>query len=87
MKKTTLVIVLLWIVLAALAANIVMTLKFRSEQDAASLPCAAIPTRFVMEYPDCADKLLRSMNVTKLQIRSTRQPGRLSSGYGSETIQ
>ena len=88
MKRETLAIVLLWIVLAALAANIVMTLKFRSELTSKpSLPCAAIPTQFVMEHPDCADKLLRSMNVTKLQIRSTRQPGRLNSGYGSERIQ
>ena len=88
MKRETLAIVLLWIVLAAVAANIAMTLKFRSEQETKpSLPCAAIPTGFVMEYPDCADKLLKSMNVTKLQIRSARHPGRFDSGYGSETIQ
>ena len=88
MKKTTLAIVLLWIVLAAVAANIVMTLKFRSEKETKpSLPCAAVPTRFVVEHPDCADKLLRSMNVTKVQIRSAGRPGGLNSGYGSERIQ
>ena len=88
MKKTTLTIVLLWIVLAAVAANIVMTVKFRSEHETKpSLPCAAIPTQFVMEYPDCTDKLLRSMNVTKLKIRSVKQSGRFGSGYGSNTTQ
>ena len=88
MKKTTLVIVLLWIVLAAVAANMVMTLKFRSELTSTpSLPCAAVPTRFVMEYPECADKLLRSMNVTKVQIRSIEQPSRLEPADDSKTIQ
>jgi hypothetical protein len=33
-----------------------------------SLPCGAIPTRFVMEEPECADKLLRSMNVTNVRV-------------------
>jgi hypothetical protein len=32
------------------------------------LPCGAIPTRFVMEEPECADKLLRSMNVTNVRV-------------------
>ena len=75
MKKATLTIVLLWIVLAAVAANTVMTLKPRSSQSCdASLPCAAIPTRFVVEHPDCADKLLRSMNVTNVRVRSVAEP-------------
>ena len=74
MKKATLTIVLLWIVLAAVAANTVMTLKPRSSQSCdASLPCAAIPTRFVVEHPDCADKLLRSMNVTNVRIQPVGQ--------------
>ena len=33
-----------------------------------SLPCQAVPTRFVIEEPDCANKLLRSMNVTNVRI-------------------
>ena len=32
------------------------------------LPCRAVPTRFVMEEPECANKLLRSMNVTNVHI-------------------
>ncbi len=33
-----------------------------------SLPCQAVPTRFVIEEPECTDKLLRSMNVTTVRI-------------------
>jgi hypothetical protein len=33
-----------------------------------SLPCGAIPTRFVMEEPECADRLLRLMNVTDVRV-------------------
>jgi hypothetical protein len=33
-----------------------------------SLPCGAVPTRFVIEEPECADRLLRSMNVTNVHI-------------------
>ena len=74
MRKATLAIVLLWIVLVGVAANLGITLKCRSRQEAGpSLPCAAIPTRFVMEHPDCADKLLRSMNVTNVRVRSAGQ--------------
>ena len=32
------------------------------------LPCRAVPTRFVMEEPECANKLLRSMNITNVRI-------------------
>ena len=33
-----------------------------------SLPCQAIPIRFVMKEPECANKLLMSMNVTNTRI-------------------
>ena len=36
------------------------------------LPCGAIPIGFVMEEPECADKLLRSMNVTNVRILSPK---------------
>ncbi len=35
-----------------------------------SLPCQAVPTRFVIEEPECAIKLLRVMNVTNVHISS-----------------
>lgn len=34
----------------------------------APLPCGAIPIQFVLEEPECANKLLRSMNVTNVHI-------------------
>ena len=34
----------------------------------ASLPCASIPTRFVLEQPECAQKLLEAMNVTNVRV-------------------
>ena len=33
-----------------------------------SLPCAAIPTRFVMDEPVCAQKLIEAMNVTNVRV-------------------
>ena len=35
-----------------------------------SLPCGAIPTRYIIEEPTCANKLLRAMNVTNVHILS-----------------
>lgn len=35
-----------------------------------ALPCPAIPTRFVLDDPQCADKLLRAMNVTDVRVLS-----------------
>jgi hypothetical protein len=32
------------------------------------LPCAAIPTQYVIEEPEYTNKLLRSMNVTNVRI-------------------
>jgi len=43
--------------------------EFRESNDKRSdLPCAAIPTRFVLDDPECADKLLRAMNVTNVRV-------------------
>ncbi len=57
-----------------LAMNGVMTYRILEmlDDDAPalrhSLPCAAIPVRFVMDDPVCADKLVRSMNITNVRI-------------------
>jgi hypothetical protein len=37
--------------------------------------CDAIPTRLILEDPQCADKLLRAMNITKVRISSREKPG------------
>jgi len=33
-------------------------------------PCLAIPTRFILEEPECAEKLVRAANVTNVKILS-----------------
>jgi len=33
-----------------------------------TLPCQAIPVRFAMDNPECANKLLASMNVTNVRF-------------------
>ena len=33
-----------------------------------SLPCEAMPIKFALDNPDCANKLLESMNVTNVNI-------------------
>jgi hypothetical protein len=38
----------------------------------APLPCGAIPIRFVLEEPECVNRLLRSMNVTNVHISSDK---------------
>ena len=66
---------MLFLLLIGMAVNLVLTGRMSAWIDAArsdaqrdSLPYAAIPTRFVMEEPECADKLLRTMNVTNVRI-------------------
>ena len=75
-KEIGLIIVLLVLILIGIGADIIITIRTVPSTPAkASLPCAAIPTRYVMEYPECADRLLRAMNVTNVRILS---PGSLS---------
>lgn len=45
------------------------------QQKRGSLPCQAVPTRFVMEEPECANKLLKSMNVTNVHISTINTNG------------
>ena len=63
-------------ILVFLMANVVMTLRLSLNMRQSSmnlepreqLPCKAIAIRFVIEEPDCANKPLRSMQVTNLSI-------------------
>ena len=68
-KQTLWMMVLLVLVLIGVAADILLTLRTQPASRARpSLPCAAIPTRYILQYPDCADRLLRAMNVTNVRI-------------------
>lgn len=44
-----------------------------------SLPCQALPMRFVMDEPECADKLINSMNLTNVRILSVKNLSYLQS--------
>jgi hypothetical protein len=66
------------LILIALIVNAVMLMRIHHElagleyrsASARDLPCAALPTRFVLESPECAQKLLEAMNVTNLRVHS-----------------
>lgn len=47
-----------------------------------TLPCAAIPTKLILEDPICAEKLVRAMNVPHVHI-GTNGPN--LSGHGPAT--
>lgn len=68
-KEMRWLLVLLVLLLVTMTVNIVVTIKSHWPVACeSSLPCSAIPTRFVLEYPDCADKLVRAMNITDVHI-------------------
>ena len=79
MKNMKLIIMMAIItiaILTGLVINILLTLGLREvevcqppEYPASPLPCAAVPTCFVMEHPECADHLLRAMNITNVRIQ------------------
>ena len=67
--------VLLVLVLIGIAADIYLTVHFgKADLDRGpragrtDLPCPAIPTRLILENPECADKLIRAMNVTNVRV-------------------
>jgi hypothetical protein len=70
------VVLLLLLVFIGVTANFLLTLTLREQvkgiQQAPSrrpgLPCAAIPTRLILEDPACAQKLLTAMNVTNFRV-------------------
>ena len=58
---------------AFVSAKIVLELKELQviHRKGEQLPCGAVPTRFVIEEPECANKLLKSMNITNVHILPT----------------
>ena len=79
MKNTKLVAMVAIVtiaILTGLVINIFLTLGLREvevceppEYPASPLPCGAVPTQFVMEHTECADHLLRAMNITNVRIQ------------------
>lgn len=64
------------LILIALVVNAAMLMRIHHElarledrpPNRGSLPCAALPTRFVLDSPECAQKLLEAMNVTNVRV-------------------
>ena len=70
-------IVLLVCILGLVLADLLMVISLASKIDTIQpcpqkrmLPCEAIPIMFAMENPQCANKLLRAMNVTNVNFLS-----------------
>ena len=69
---------LILLILIALAVDGALLLRLNDEiacltdnrTHRGALPCAALPTRFLLESPHCAQKLLDSMNVTNVRIHT-----------------
>ncbi len=43
--------------------------------------CTAIPTKLILEDPECADKLLRTMNVTNVRVERSDHLLHRPAGY------
>jgi len=71
------------LILMVLIVDLVFTIRLSAEvkstiseiQAQKSLPCAAIPTKYILQEPECADKLLRAMNVTNVKILPRQEWG------------
>ena len=72
-KETVWIMILLILILAGVFADVLLNLRHEPNTVAKpTLACQAIPTRYILEYPDCVDKLLRVMNVSNVKIVSGR---------------
>ena len=65
-KKAKWVVILLVLVLITIMADIAIRLSMLSEPEKSR--CLEIPIKFVMENPDCADKLFKAANLTNVHI-------------------
>ena len=72
-KRIRWVIILLIVILIAVMADIAVRFLPLAKPKQQSR-CLAVPTRFIMEYPDCANKLVQAANLTNIHIVS---PGTL----------
>jgi hypothetical protein len=90
----TAVIALLLLLLGISAAQLAITLRTRPMPNLTcppvivprSLPCQAIPLRYIEDEPVCADKLLHAMNITKSHILTWEQMMRELNASGLHRI-
>jgi len=66
-KKVRLIVILLMAILLAVLADITVRVLPPANPKQQSR-CLAVPAKFIMEYPDCADKLVQAANLTNIHI-------------------
>ena len=66
-ERTRLVVILLIVILLAVMADITIRVLPSAKAKQQSR-CLAGPTNFIMEYPDCANKLVQAANLTNIRI-------------------
>ena len=82
-KRIRLIVILLIVILIAVVADITIRV-LPSAKPKQQSRCLAVPTRFIMEYPDCANKLVQAANLTNIRIVS---PGTLwARGYNQSKL-
>ena len=74
-KKPIWRVVLLVCILGLVLANVLTAIRLTSKIDNVQpcpqkrrLPCEAIPIKFAIDEPNCANKLLGAMNITNVQF-------------------
>jgi len=80
LRKQSLCMLLMVCLLVAVVVDLVVTMRLAVGMRVSAaqvckqpaLPCGAIPTRFVLEEPECADKLLKSMCTCQAPMRPSR---------------
>ena len=77
------------LILIAVTVNIVLTLSLilsgpGCKPADSALPCGAVPIDFVAEYPECADRLVDSMNITNVHIKRFDESRSLAANLGLE---
>ena len=84
--------ILVVLMLGLVVVNLILTVKLSSQLNSTltrretkrSLPCAAVPIRFVADAPECANQLLQSMNVTNVKVLPKEtEPASIVRGNGS----
>jgi len=79
-RKQSFCMLLIVCLLVVVVVDLVVTMRLAVDMQVSApqvcmqpaLPCGAIPTRFVLEEPECADKLLKSMNVTNVRVQPSQ---------------
>lgn len=72
-ERTRLIVILLIVILITVVADITIRVLPSAKAKQQSR-CLAVPTSFIMEYPDCTNKLIQAANLTNVRIVS---PGTL----------